>query len=99
MVAIILTTGRNNRGGLDAIPRRLYFESFDAPETFRRKRNVTKSADDDDARRVEAPWKSLSNVIVVIYSFRADVIHRRNVYDQCAVYACVHLIIIMYNKT
>jgi len=55
MVAIILTTGRNNRGGLDAIPRRLYFESFDAPETFRRKRNVTKSADDDDARRVEAP--------------------------------------------
>lgn len=81
--AIISTTGRNNRGGLDAILCRLYFESFDAPETLRRKRNVTKSADDDDARRVEAPWNSLSNVI---YSFRSDVIHRRNVYDQCAAY-------------
>jgi hypothetical protein len=35
IVAIILTTGRNNRGGFDAILRRLYFESFDAPEMFR----------------------------------------------------------------
>lgn len=55
IVAIISTTGRNNRGGLDAILRRLYFESFDAPEMFRRKRNVTKSVDDDVARRLEAP--------------------------------------------
>jgi len=35
IVAIISTTGRNNRGGLDAILRRLNFESLDAPEMFR----------------------------------------------------------------
>lgn len=35
IVAITSTTGRNNRGGLDAILCRLNFESFDAPEMFR----------------------------------------------------------------
>lgn len=95
IVAIISTTGRKNRGGLDVILRRLYIlkvltppKCSDEYETLRNRRTMT--------ARIETPWKSLSNVICL---FHADVIRYSSsecLRPMCSVY---YILLYLYDDT